>query len=156
MDVNQRLVQIAEGIYVEQDVLNIVEKIRNYDPNLNVKYCDPARSEFTDAPYKIVELCPDGMERVVFDCWELNETILERIYAADNARNNVLTNLDNVNLIAKKTQERRYQEKRLEEQDLVTSYLKSPKGRYSFKREDGSLVTIDDQPGREHKVRESR
>jgi hypothetical protein len=155
MDEKKRLIELADGSYVESDVLNIVEKIRAYDSNLRVKYCDPALAELNDAPYKIVELCPDGIERIIFYVWKLDETVLERIYAADNAHNNVLVNLDNVNLIAKKAQERRYEEVRLEDQDIITSYLKSPKGRYSFKRrEDDALVTIDDQEGRRHKVDE--
>jgi hypothetical protein len=157
VDEKKRLIELADGSYVESDVLNIVEKIRAYDPNLNIKYCDPALADLDDAPYKIVELCPDGVERVVFYVWKLDETILERIYAADNACNNVLVGLNNNNLIAKKAQERRYEEIRLEDQDIVASYLKSPKGKFSFKRrEDDALVTIDDQEGRRHKVNERR
>lgn len=151
-EVKKRLVDLGDGQLVEHDVLNIVEKIRNYDPNLQIKYVDPMRAEFGDAPYRITEKCPDGMERIVMEVWELDERILDRIMAADNSRNNVLLSIDNNNLLAKKTQERRYEEVRLEEQDLITSYLRSPKGRFSFKRKDGALVTIDDQEGRRHKV----
>lgn len=157
IDVKKRLIEMADGSYVEADVLNVVEKIRAYDPNLNVKYVDPALADPTDPPYKIVELCPDGMERVVFGVWELNEAILERLYKADNSRTNVLLDLHGNNLLAKKEQERRYTEIRLEDQDILTHYLKSPKGRYSFnRREDNALVTIDDQEGRRHKVNERR
>jgi hypothetical protein len=155
MDEKKRLIELADGSYVESDVLNVVEKIRAYDPNLNVKYCDPALAEFGDAPYKVVELCPDGVERIVFYVWELNETVLERIFAADNARNNVLVGLDNNNLLAKQIERRRYEEIKLEDQDIISHYLKSPKGRYSFRRRsDEALVTIDDQEGRRHKVKE--
>ena len=42
-----------------------------------------------------------------------------------------------------------------EDKDIIASYLRSPKGRYSFRRrEDDALVTIDDQEGRRHKVDE--
>lgn len=155
MDVKKRLIEMSDGSYVEADVLNVVEKIRAYDHNLNVKYCDPARADPDDPPYKVVELCPDGIERVVFGVWELNEQVLERLYAADNARTNVLLDVHGNNLLAKKALDRRYEEVRLEDQDIITSYLRSPKGRYSFnRREDGALVTIDDQEGRRHKVDE--
>lgn len=151
-EINKRLVDLADGFLVEHDVLNVVEKIRNYDPNLRVKYVDPMRAEFGDAPYRITELCPDGMERLVMEVWELDDRVVERIVAADNSRNNVLVSLDDTNLIASKIQERRYEEIRLEDQDLIHSYLKSPKGKYSFNRRDGALVTIDDQEGRKHRV----
>lgn len=157
IDVKKRLIEMSDGSYVEADVLNVVEKIRDYDSNLNVKYCDPALADPTDPPYKIVELCPDGMERVVFGVWELNETVLERLYAADNSRTNVLLDIHGNNLLAQKELDRRYQEVRAEDRDILTSYLRSPKGRYSFRRrEDDALVTIDDQEGRRHRVDELR
>lgn len=155
IDVKKRLIEMSDGSYVEADVLNVVEKIRAYDSNLGVKYCNPANADAGDPPYKIVELCPDGIERVVFGVWELNEQVLERLYAADNTRTNVLVDLQGNNLLAKKEQERRYTEKCLEDKDILTSYLKSPKGRYSFRRrEDDALVVIDDQEGRRHRVHE--
>ena len=155
MDVKKRLIEMADGSYVEEDVLNVVEKIRSYDPNLGVKFCDPALADPEDPPYKIVELCPDGMERVVFGVWELNELVLERLYVADNSRRNVLLDLHGNNLLAKKAMERRYEEVMSEDKDIIASYLRSQKGRYSFRRrEDDALVTIDDQEGRRHKVDE--
>jgi hypothetical protein len=157
LDVKKRLIEMADGSYVEADVLNVVEKIRDYDSNLGVKYCDPALASADDPPYKIVELCPDGIERVVFGVWSLDETVLDRLYAADNRRTNVLLDIHGNNLLAKKEQERRYTEKRLEDQDILIHYLRSPKGRYSFRRrEDDALVVIDDQEGRRHKVNERR
>jgi hypothetical protein len=155
MDVRQRLIEMSDGTYVEEDVLNIVEKIRAYDSNLRIKYCDPALADPSDPPYKIVELCPDGIERVVFGVWTLDEQVLERLYKADNTRTNVLLDVHGNNLLAKKEQDRRYREICLEDQDILLHYVKSPKSRWSFKRrEDGALVTIDDQEGRKHKVDE--
>lgn len=156
MDTKKRLIEIAEGTYVEHDVLNVVEKIRAYDPNLRVKFCDPQRAEFGDAPYKIVELCPDGIERIVFDVWALDDTVVQRIYAADNAKNNVLVDVDNNNLLAQKIQDRRYEEKRLESNDIVKHIFASNKGRYSFPREDGAIVHLDDDPNRSHRVVEPK
>jgi hypothetical protein len=106
MDVTKRLIEMADGSYVEEDVLNVVEKVRAYDPNLRVKYVDPALADPEDPPYKILELCPDGIERVVFGVWVLNELVLERLYAADNARRNVLFDVQGKNLLAKKQMER--------------------------------------------------
>lgn len=156
-EVKQRLIELADGSLVERDVLNIVEKIRNYDSNLLVKYVDPNRINLGDAPYRITERCPDGMERLIMEVWKLDETVLDRIMAADNSRNNVLLSIDSANLLAEKIQKRRYEEICLEDQDLMTSYLKSPKGKYSFRRrKDEALVIIDDQEGRKHTVKEKK
>jgi hypothetical protein len=152
-EVKKKLVELAEGVYVESDVLNVVEKIRAYDPNLRVKYCDPARSAIGDAPYKIVEVCPDGFERVVFDVWVLDETVLERLHAADNQKHDILSRLDGANLFAKRNEARRYEEQKLEAKDIVSSYLSSPKGRWSFRDSvTGKTVEIDDQEKRSYRV----
>lgn len=149
----QRLVEMSNGSLVEQDVLNIVEKIRDYDPNLRVKYCLPGSEEFGDAPYKITEICRDGEERKVMSIWKLDETVLERLYAADNARNNVLVDIENNNLLAQKVELRRYREEMDEAKDMLEHYLKSPKGRYSMiDPKTGNKITIDDQPGVPAKV----
>lgn len=151
-EVSDRLVRLADGVYVEQDVLNIVEKIQQYDPNLKVKYVDPNRAEFGDEPYRIVEVCPDGMERVLFGVWELNELVLERIYAADKMKTDVLANIDSHNRMINQGIQSRYEDQKLEANDIVAHYLESRKGRWSFKNDAGQKVTLDDQEGRKAKV----
>lgn len=149
-EVTDRLIRLAEGVYVEHDVLGIVQRIYEYDRNLRVKYLDPQRAEFGDAPYKIVEECMDGQERVIFDCWELNELVLERLYAADTMKNDILAQLDAKNALARIHQQQRYQDQRLEAQDIVKHFIKSPKGRYSFKNSFDDSVTVlsDSEPAR--------
>ncbi len=150
-DHKQKLVELAEGVYVENDVLNIVEKIRAYDPNLRVKYADPARAELTDAPYRITELCPDGIERVVFSVWVLDESVLQRLYAADTRKLDVLSSVVKQNEKAAKEQKRRYREEMDQADDYVVSALRSPKGRYTI-RDGNKLIKIDDDPMRKHSV----
>lgn len=138
-------VKLDDGVFVERDVLNIVEKIREYDPNLRVQYLDPQKFEdITDAPYRIVEVCPDGEVRPVFSVWTLDETVLEKIYLADNQKHDILAAIDGKNLLVKKDKERRYQEERDEAKDIIVHVLKSPKGKYSFKNPMGKMVVIDD------------
>ena len=147
-DVGKRLVELAEGTYVEEDVLGIVKKIQDYDDNLRVKFLDPNKADFRDAPYGIFEVCPDGHERLAFSVWELDERVLERLYAADKCRFNIQAQIDHTNAIARREEYRRYEERKLEDQDLVVSYLNSPKGRFSFKKRKGELVQLDDDPSR--------
>lgn len=147
------LVRLDDGQFVERDVLNIIEKIYHYDPNLKVQYLEEAAS-LGDAPYRIIERCRDGQWRTVFYVWQLDERVLERLYAADTQRHNVLGRMDAHNASLRKDQERRYEDKRLEQVDIAKHVLASPKGRYSFTY-DGKWVEIDDDPLRQAKVRDN-
>lgn len=147
-DAKEVLVKLAEGVYVERDTLNIIEKIQEYDPRLRVKYVDPARSDINDAPYLLVEECPDGIERVVFYIWKLDERVLERLYAADRYKHDILGSIDTNNRLLQENEQQRYREQILEAHDMVESYLKSPKGRYSMTDPlTGTKFKLDDQPG---------
>ncbi len=155
MDVTERLVELSQGVYVERDVLNIIEKIYAYDSNLRVKYLDgPGR--FDQAPYAIFEMCPDGIERLVFSVWELDERVLERLFNSDTLKSDVLGNLDRNNNLIRNDRQRRFEEAKEESKDILLHMLKSPKGRYSFPTPTGNIVTVDDQPGRVAKIETGR
>jgi hypothetical protein len=140
----KRLVEIAEGVYVEADVMGIVARIQEYDPNLKVKFLGHG-GDAGDAPYKLVELCPDGLERVVFDIWELDNRILDRIMAADNARGLVIEGVEKANAKARIDMTRRYRESMDEANDIVKTFLKSKtKSKWTVKDGD-RLVTIEDR-----------
>lgn len=142
------LVKLSEGVYVERDVLGVAEAIREYDENLRLKFITPENAGPTDAPYMITEKCPDGIERPVMRIWELNGSILERLYDADNKKRNVLQDLDGHNLSVEKENQRRYREEMDEAKDMMLHLLKSPKGRYSMTdQKTGNKLTFDDQEG---------
>ncbi len=138
-------VRLEDGSIIEQDVLGIIEKVMEYDPNLRVQYLDPDRfPEMTDAPFRIIERCPDGLDRVVFSVWTLNEEVMHRLYAADNKKTDVIWQMDRTNQAARASKERRFAEEREESKDIIEHVLKSPKGKYTFKNEQDEIVTIDD------------
>ena len=147
-DLEQRLVELAPGVAVEQDVLGIVAKLRQYDPNLIVQYLDPdSHSNLTDAPYRIMEHCSDGHLRLVMQVWQLDDRVMERVFAADNERLNVLRALEDHNAKIKLDETRRYREEMEEAKDIVSSVIKSPKGDYSFKTSDETgekIITVSD------------
>lgn len=147
-----RLIQMASGVLVEEDVLNVIKKLQEYDPNIRVKYLNPeARQEVSDAPYAIFELCPDGLERLIFSTWELDDRVLQRLYAADNVKNNILQNITDNNAAIKEAQTQRYREKSLEVVDVMKHAFMSPKGQYSFEI-DGKKIEITDDPNRKAKI----
>lgn len=130
-DVHQKLVQLAEGVLVEEDVLGIVDRIKHYDPNLIVQYCDPVKAEFSDAPYRIMEMCPDGFLRLVFEVWELDARVIDRIAAADSQRHNILADLDIGNQKVKEGEQRRYKDEVDALSEMVRDVLRSPKDTYT-------------------------
>jgi hypothetical protein len=142
VDVKGRLIQLSNGVTVTDDVYSIAKKVQDYDHNLRLK--GNLNPEYYDAPYAIFETCLDGIERMVFEVWELDQRVLDRIYAADQAKNSVLLDLEGRNLLAKQNLNKRYEEKRLEAKDIIVTMLKSPKGRWKWKSDEGKLVTFDD------------
>lgn len=144
-DVNERLVQLAAGVYVEEDTLRIVNAIRDYDENLRVKYLDPdSGGGLGDAPYRIVEVCPDGHERVVFGVWILDDRILSRLYAADTHKFDICAGIDANNARKRKVDARRYREEVLgEAQEMTEAILRSPKDTYTVPHPvDPSVQTV--------------
>jgi hypothetical protein len=141
--------QIAPGVFVDDDVLGIVDWIREYDPQLDVLYLDPARHDLApdDPPYKIVEKCRDGLTRIVLSCWTLDATVKERIYRADNQRHNVLLTLDQHNAKVKDDQTRRFNEERERDADLIGHILKNPRTTYTFCNDKGELIRLEDDYG---------
>jgi len=143
----QRLVDLGRGVRVEQDVLGIVEEIRKRWPVLDVQFLDPGRfEELTDAPYRIIEHCADGFDRVVFSTWTLDKRVLDRIYAADTLRGSILDRIDSNNNHLRAGEKQRFAERVAEAHDLAVHALKA-RTTYKFRNSDGELVTLRDDEG---------
>lgn len=141
----EKLIQVADGLYVERDVLGVIASIAEYDPNLKVKVLAGDSGDPNAPPYRLVEVCRDGIERIVFDIWELDARVLERIKIADNARNQVLETVEKANERARLNLNRRYREQMDEAHDIVKTFLKSrTKSKWTV-RDGDRLVTIEDR-----------
>lgn len=144
----QRLIDLGRGVRVESDVLGVVEEIRKRWPVLDVQFLDPERfGDLTDAPYRIIEHCADGFDRVVFTTWTLDKSILDRIWAADNLRGSVLERVDANNTFVRAGERQRFKERLAEAADLAKHVLKNPKTSYSFKNTEGEFVKVEDDRG---------
>lgn len=144
-----RMVEIAPGVMVDQDVLGIVEWIRDYSDSLDVVYLDPNRFDLSpsDPPYKVIETCYDGQTRVVMSCWTLDNRVKERIIAADSQRTDILAALDVNNGAVRKAQEQAFRDSMAEAADMTKHLLLNPKTTYRFRNDDGELLTIEDDKG---------
>lgn len=142
MDVKKRLIEMADGTYVEEDTLRIAQKIAEYDPNLRLKYCAAVGSP-GDAPYRLVELCPDGVERIVFDIWELDDRVMDKLHEADNQRRDVQGLLDVANQQAKNEEVRRFRELKEEQDGIAEAIIKNNKSVFRFHNPiTGDKVTV--------------
>lgn len=135
----------VDGNLVEEDALRIAEAINDYDENLVVLCVDPARSDFNDAPFIIAECRPDGTFDRIFECWELNQSVLERVEQADMTRYDVQAKIDHINAQVRGEWRKRYEERKEIWKDIVLTGLKHRNSSFTYKNPDtGELVTIRD------------
>lgn len=124
------LVQLDDGSLIQDDVLRIVERVSEYDPNLKIQYL-PWAGGVDQAPYRLVEKGKDGEWRKVFDIWELDQRVLDRIYAADSHKLDLLKLIDEHNAKAKADKEKAREEEAERDKDIVASIVRSPKDTYT-------------------------
>lgn len=60
--------------FVEGDVFNIAERVKEVDPSLHIVQLDSR-----EYPYAVMEHCQDGVERLVFKCKALDNRVVERL-----------------------------------------------------------------------------
>lgn len=147
---SDNMVKLDESTIIEHDVLNVIQKVMEYDQNLKVQYLERA-AVMGDAPWRIIERCKDGEWRVIFYTWQMDERVLDRIRMADCHSVDVLSAVDANNTSLRKLEGRRFAERMGEAADITEHILKSSKGRYTFKDGD-KTVTIDDDPKPSWKV----
>lgn len=142
LDVGSEYINV-DGQMVEKDALRVAEALRDYDENLSIICIDPNVADINDAPFIIAQKCPDGVLRRVFECWELNNTVLERIEASDTTRNDIQSYIEYKNAESRKESRMRYQEKRWEIKDIGASLLKNKKSSFTYSDPTtGEKVTI--------------
>jgi len=134
-----KLIEV-NGQLVERDALHIAEKIHEYDPNLYLQYLEDA-VRVNDPPFRVMEICRDGIHRVAFTAWSLDDRLLERIHNADTNRTNPSLNMLSANEKIREAARTRYKEQLLEANDITQHVIKSPKQSYTYKDPDTGKIT---------------
>lgn len=133
----------VDGNLVEKDALRVAEAVNDYDPNLFIVCVDPHTAAINDAPFMVCEKGNDGVMRRIFEVWELNSTVLERIEAADTTRHDVQARIEHINAEVRGEWTERYKERKGVFGDLMLSGLKNKKSSFSYRHPDtGELKTI--------------
>lgn len=145
LDMGNQIVQVGDFL-VELDALRIVERIKEYDTNLEVLCLDPARAEsITEEPFIIAEHCKDGKLRPVLRAWKLDEHVLLRIIAADKC---TLQTLESMEQATRDEAHSRYRDAMEESHDIAQHVLKDRKSSYTVRDSvTGDMLTFyDDRP----------
>lgn len=121
------------GMFISAKISRIVELIRDYDNNLDVKYVPPQMRQDGDAAFMITERLRDGREVVAFyvqsEC-DFDEDVLAKVYESDNAHHNVQSVMESKNKAATAVRHAREREEREAHYDVMLSMITSKKHTY--------------------------
>lgn len=142
---------VIDDMLVDKKMHDIAQKIDEYDEQLCILCVDPDSCTFSEAPFVLAEVVntPQGPQVFkVFEFWELNDSVLQRLYASDTRKTNVLADIDKNNQRVRDESERRYREKIEAKKDVVASIVASMKSSYSYIDEDrdAKVTMYEDRP----------
>lgn len=86
-----------DGRFISAKVSRVVELLREYDSNLDVKWVPPDRRAVGDPAFMITERLRDGSEVVAFyvqDEESFDERVLQRVILGDNTHHDVQARID--------------------------------------------------------------
>lgn len=141
---------VIDGHIVERDALRIAEKIADYDPALRLVCLDNEGFESVrDAPFMVVRDNGHGTVERVLEAWTLDDRIIERIWAADNSKHDILAKLVAEENRLKKDREDKEREEREANVELMAAAVTNKKSSFQFHNREGELVKIHDDRGKE-------
>lgn len=136
-----------DGMIVQADCLRIAEKVKEYDENLEILCNTDPNCSISEAPYVLVEKCKDGEYRRISEFWQLDETVLQTVEAADGQRHDLIAVINGKKERMKREADRRYKDMREETKDIV-AHIAGMKSRYTVEDpRTGELIAFyDDRP----------
>lgn len=123
-----------DGSFINAKVSRLVEVIRDYDHNIDVRWIPPAQRAANDPAFALVSKDLQGREYVIFYVQneeQFDGSVVERLIQMDQAKKgNVLSEIDARNAAVKAIQTKLHQERLEETKDLAYHILKSKKHSY--------------------------
>jgi hypothetical protein len=123
-----------DGSFVSERVSRLVEIIRDYDRNIDVRWIPPSQRAADDPAFALVTKDTGGREYVIFyiqDESKFDGGVLERLYQMDAAKHgNILTKIETENMAVKAIQEKLHKERLEEAHDVAYHIQKSSKNYY--------------------------
>lgn len=121
-----------DGSLVSAKVSRIIELIRDYDSNLDVRWVPPGARSSGDAAFAIIEKTPDGYRTafLVQTEEEFDERILARIYQGDSrVQGDVKICIENMQKALDAEKARKQQDMMDEAEDIARHFIRNPKHR---------------------------
>lgn len=123
-----------DGSFISAKISRLVEVIRDYDHNVDVRWIRPQDRGAEEPAFALVTRDIKGREYVIFyvqDESEFDGRVLERLIRMDQAKKgNVLSEMDARNAAVKAIVEKQKQEAEEEAKDLAYHILRSKKHSY--------------------------
>jgi hypothetical protein len=126
---------------VEQPITDkhyrIDELLKGYDPYLELMFIPPENRGVLDTkPWAVVHRPPNAPAYYVFFADDADERMLARIIRADNARRNVLTEMEAMNIAKEAIKRAEEKEAMRESHAMAAAVLRSPKDHYKIGKVD--------------------
>lgn len=122
-------VPMDDGSWISARTAHVAEAIRDYDSRLDVKWVPADRRRKDEDAIIVTERTPDGREVVVLSVRDesgFDERVLERIYAADGTRGDVLARMEAHNRAVRELDRKAWEDARAAAQDVMASAVRSP------------------------------
>ena len=146
---------VIDDMIVEARSHAIVERIKDIDDSLEVLCVDPSTCTFSEAPFVLAEIrpTPNGLRAFkVFEFWELNDSVVERVHLADSKKHDILQMIDDNNSRLRDELQRSHRDKMESKKDLVAHIIADTKSKYSYYDEDRDAKVTIYEDGRLPKV----
>ena len=117
----------ATGTIINEDHRRIAQIIHDYDNHLEVQWIPPEERSY-DSPetFRVVHHEP-FYEVMRFPEWEMDERILARIFASDQKRHDVVSELDAMETAKELVKAKQWEESMAEAREFSLTVLKSKK-----------------------------
>lgn len=145
-DLAEIAVPMSDGSWVSTKVARTAEIIADYDPNLEIRWIPRDRRNPGDDAFQIVQHCSDGVARVVMSVpteAEFDERVLQRLFLADNAKENVQARMEASNAAVKAMELKKQMEAADQAREVAAAVFSSPLNRYVH---DGLRYDLPDRP----------
>lgn len=137
------LVPSADGVYISEEQRLIAQVIHDYDDTLDLVYIPPDKRVAENLAWAVICEPRNAPSYIFFYAEKCDQRIIERIYCHDNARTNVLTDLEKKEMAWKALREREWLERNEAAADIGAHAMGSPLNWYKYKNPNtGKLVTV--------------
>ncbi len=129
---------------IDDDVFRVVKEIQDRFPTLKLMYLNEDTTvpiSLRDAPYVIVDRDKTGNEYVVLRVWNLDRSVIDKLYQMQEA---TVADFDKAQAVEAAARKALADEKRAEGKDVMLHVFKNPKTTYTFKNKQGELIKVQD------------